>query len=180
LSKSIKKNGYERDSISEGIVHENTSVPEKTSRNQCTANGQSEFSVTKASPIESSEQGIIRSYLHDIARHSLLSREEEVKIAKEMEKGRRLIARSIVECPIILRHVANLDETFRDSDLKLSESASLDGDGELTNEDIVYGIRDNVAKVAELYLENKKLDNEIIKKNSDSRRVSIKEAKIRN
>lgn len=180
MSKSIKKNGYERDFISEDTVQENTSVPEKTSRNQGTANGQSEFSITKDSPIESSEQGIIRSYLHDIARHSLLSREEEVKIAKEMEKGRRLIARSIVECPIILRHVANLDETFRDNDLKLSESASLDGDGELTNEDIVYGIRDNIAKVAELYLENKKLDNEVIKKNSASRKVSIKEAKIRN
>ncbi len=180
MSKSIKKNGRERDPFSEDTVHETTSVPEKVSRDQGAANGQSETGLAKNSPVDLSEQGIIRSYLHDIAKHSLLSREEEVRIAKDMEKGRRLIARSIVECPIILRHVANLDETFRDGDLKLSEPSGLDGDGELTSEDILYGIRDNIAKVAELYLENKELDNEIIKRRSASRKAAIKETRTRN
>lgn len=181
-----KENGYKRSSVSDNAVHEeNAAVPEKVVKNQETAGNQREYSSTGGSSAESSEQGIIRAYLHDIARHSLLSREEEVAIAKEIEKGRRLIARSIVECPMMLRQVAYMDETLKGTDLKLSEPAGLDGegdddlDGELTSEDRMYGIREYISKISSLYLENKKLDRDI-EKSSDSRKEPLIKKKLRN
>ena len=41
------------------------------------------------------EYDLIRFYLHEIANHALLSREEEIRIAKKIETGKRIIARTI-------------------------------------------------------------------------------------
>lgn len=179
-----KESGYKESSVPDNAVHEeNAAASEKVVKNQETAGDHREYNSVNNSSAESSEQGIIRAYLHDIARHSLLSREEEVVIAKEIEKGRRLIAKSIVECPMMLRHVAYMDETLKSSDLKLSEPAGLEGDddldGELTSEDRIYGIREYVSKISSLYLENKKLDGDI-EKSPDSRKEPLIKKKLRN
>jgi len=39
------------------------------------------------------EYDLIRFYLHEIADHSLLTREQEIHIAKEIETGKRIIAK---------------------------------------------------------------------------------------
>ena len=41
-----------------------------------------------------SDQDPIRSYILAIAQHSLLSKEEEVEIARQIEKGKKIIARN--------------------------------------------------------------------------------------
>ncbi|MGH7889230.1 MAG: sigma-70 factor domain-containing protein, partial [Thermodesulfobacteriota bacterium] len=43
-----------------------------------------------------SEYDLIRYYLHEIAGHSLLSREEEIQIAKEIEIGKMIVAKAIL------------------------------------------------------------------------------------
>ncbi|TFG75827.1 MAG: hypothetical protein E4H21_07840, partial [Thermodesulfobacteriales bacterium] len=42
------------------------------------------------------EYDLIRFYLHEIANHALLSREEEIRIAKKIETGKRIIAKTIL------------------------------------------------------------------------------------
>ena len=42
------------------------------------------------------EYDLIRFYLHEIADHSLLTREQEIRIAKEIETGKRIVAKAIL------------------------------------------------------------------------------------
>jgi RNA polymerase primary sigma factor len=60
-----------------------------------------------------SEYYLMRFYLHETAGHALLTREEEVQIAKEIENGKRIIAREILTSPLMLREVINLGEKLR-------------------------------------------------------------------
>jgi len=56
------------------------------------------------------DNDLIRFYLHQIAGHSLLTREEEIQIAKEIESGKRIVARAILSSSLMLREVINIGE----------------------------------------------------------------------
>ena len=60
-----------------------------------------------------SDQDPIRSYILSIAEHSLLSKEEEIEIAKQIEKGKKIIARMIIENPFMMKKVLKLEEEIR-------------------------------------------------------------------
>ncbi len=61
-----------------------------------------------------SEQDPIRSYILAIAQHSLLSKEEEVEVAKQIEKGKKILARMIIENPFMMKKVLKLEEEIED------------------------------------------------------------------
>jgi len=64
-----------------------------------------------------SDQDPIRSYILAIAQHSLLSKEEEVEIARQIEKGKKIIARMIIENPFMMKKVLKLEEEIKEGAL---------------------------------------------------------------
>lgn len=73
----------------------------------------------KLKPVKSndSDQDPIRSYILAIAQHSLLSKEEEVEIARQIEKGKKIIARMIIENPFMMKKVLKLEEEIKEEAL---------------------------------------------------------------
>ncbi len=82
---------------------------------QDSANGILPKSEDKSSRSLNSDHDLVRSYILSIKEHSLLSKEEEVKIAKRIEKGEKIIARMIIENPFMMKKVLKLEEEIVDS-----------------------------------------------------------------
>ena len=59
------------------------------------------------------EYDLIRFYLHEIADHSLLTREQEIRIAKEIETGKRIVARAILNSSLLLKEITQIVVEFR-------------------------------------------------------------------
>ena len=70
-----------------------------------------------------SDQDPIRSYILAIAQHSLLSKEEEVEIARQIEKGKKIIARMIIENPFMMKKVLKLEEEIKEGALSAGDSS---------------------------------------------------------
>lgn len=64
----------------------------------------------KTTKSRDSEQDPVRSYILSIAEHSLLSKEEEIEIAKQIEKGKKIITRMIIENPFMMKKVLKLEK----------------------------------------------------------------------
>ncbi len=70
-----------------------------------------------------SDQDPIRSYILAIAQHSLLSKEEEVEIARQIEKGKKIIARMIIENPFMMKKVLKLEEEIKEGVLGADDNS---------------------------------------------------------
>jgi len=106
-----------------------------------------------------SEYDLIRYYLHEIAGHSLLTRDEEIQIAKEIEKGKRTVARAILSSPLMMREVINLGEKLKKGTLSVRDiTNTLDDDSDGTGEEeILLGIKRSIREIRKLYWHNKKI-----------------------
>ena len=154
--------------------------PQATVEKEDVAGSQNEINFVNGQ-IKSSEHDPIRVYLHEIAGHSLLSREEEISISKEIEKGRQLIARAIIECPIMIRQVINLGEKLQKGTLNVRDVTDLDEDeSEQKDEDILYGIRRSITAITKLYLDNEKLANKIRTSSNSRKKPFLKKLKVNN
>jgi len=67
------------------------------------------------------EHDLIRFYLNEIAGHSLLIKEEEIEIAKEIENGRKKIAQVIVSSKVMLREVVHLVAKIKKGTINVKE-----------------------------------------------------------
>ena len=85
-------------------------------------------------PGEDSDQGqdLVRTYLRQMSRVPLLTREGEVAIAKRIERGELRIAAAVSRSMIIANHVIDLGEQLRESDFHLQELVILP-DADLTD-----------------------------------------------
>lgn len=113
-----------------------------------------------SSNTKSSDNDPIRSYLHDIAGHSLLSREDEIAIAKQLKKGRKIIAKAIIECPIMIREIINLGEKIQKGTLNISEITQFD-DYEEDDEEILNSIRKSISLITKIHFENEQLNSKL-------------------
>lgn len=77
------------------------------------ARSESEGRYGKGAGSRDSDQDPIRSYILSIAEHSLLSKEEEIEIARQIEKGKKIIARMIIENPFMMKKVLKLEEEIK-------------------------------------------------------------------
>lgn len=112
--------------------------------------------------LKASERDPIRAYLHEIAGHSLLTRNEEIDIAKKIQTGRQLVARAIIGCPLMIREVINLGEKLRKGVLNVRDVTSSEEEAEeLEDEEVLYGIRKSISAITKLYLDNEKLAKKI-------------------
>ena len=182
---NIKRDTSEKDSIPVNnikLIDEDKSHPAVSGNNienENTLNSRGEVNLV-GGQIESYEHEVIRTYLREIAGHSLLSREEEISIAKKIEKGKQLIARSIIECPVMIRQIVNLGEKLTRGDLKIRDVTNLEDDGYLKDEDIMYGVRRCITEITRLYLENEDLTNKIGASSSNRKKPFLKKLKINN
>ena len=62
-----------------------------------------------------------RSYLREMSSVSLLTREEEVEIAKRMEEGEKIIAQVVLPAPITLREIITIGEQLRSGTISVRE-----------------------------------------------------------
>ena len=62
-----------------------------------------------------------RSYLREMSSVSLLTREEEVEIAKRMEEGEKIIAGIVLPAPITLREIITIGERLRSGTISVRE-----------------------------------------------------------
>ena len=109
------------------------------------------------------EYDLIRFYLHEIAGHSLLSREEEINIAKEIKKGKRMIAKSILSSPLMLNEVIKLGDKLKKGTLNVRDiTSSIDDDtDDQGEEEILFGIRRSINAIKRLCQENERIKKEI-------------------
>ncbi len=70
---------------------------------------------------EEAEAGLssIQQYLHEIGAVALLSREREIELAMQMERGKNQILEALFGAPVVLRHILHLGEAVARGDLDL-------------------------------------------------------------
>lgn len=90
--KEVSKEPDEEDHLDESEVEDRFSV-------------QAEFFGISADPV--------RLYLSEMGSHSLLTREEEVKISKRIEKGKQAITEVVLNTPLARREIYALEEKIR-------------------------------------------------------------------
>lgn len=110
------------------------------------ARSESEGRYGKGAGSRDSDQDPIRSYILSIAEHSLLSKEEEIEIARQIEKGKKIIARMIIENPFMMKKVLKLEEEIK-------------SDGEAGGDEGTYASapEKNFHPIKELFAESQKL-----------------------
>jgi len=67
----------------------------------------------------------VRIYLKEMGSFPLLTREGEVEVAKRIERGHQEVLSVVLNCPISIREVSNLEKALRTGKTKI---------GEITNE----------------------------------------------
>ena len=118
------------------------------------------------------EYDLIRFYLHEIADHSLLSREQEIRIAKEIETGKRIVAKAILGSSLMLKEIIRLGDELQKGSLNVRDiTNSLDDADNAVEEEVQLGIRNSLIAINKLYE-----DNELAKKELSS--ASIKKKKV--
>jgi len=117
------------------------------------------------------EYDLIRFYLHEIADHSLLTREEEIKIAKEIETGKRVIARAILNSTLMLREIIRLGEDLQRGSLNIRDiTSSLDDADNIAEEDVQQGIRNSLNAIVGLYGDNEQARAQLEKASQKNRK----------
>ena len=120
------------------------------------------------------EYDLIRFYLHEIADHSLLSREQEIHIAKEIETGKRIIAKSILSSSLMLKEIFELGEELRNGNLNVRDITNLlDESDNILEEEIQIGINNSINAINELYKENENTKKEIEKASARKKKTLL-------
>ena len=73
----------------------------------------------------------VQSYMKDMGNILLLSREEEVSIAKKIERGNKIIRNALIQSPFMLEELQALGEKIKDSPLqihRLFDTVELNGE----------------------------------------------------
>jgi len=99
----------------------------------------------------------VRTYLREMGRTPLLTREGEVAVAKRIERGRMLVLKTISRSPIVLKELLAIGEELRTGTRSIKEIVQFD-DEELTEEKIENKTRqtlriiDKIEKLCQLAL----------------------------
>jgi len=136
----------------------NNNGNDPVSGNESDDNSNGKDIATYTAMFRRSQQDPIRAYLHEIAGHSLLTRDEEITIAREMQRGRKIMAKAIIGCPLMIREIIGLGEKLQQGTLTVQDVTNLDEDEaeSLQDEDILFGIKKNLSAITKLYLDNEK------------------------
>lgn len=108
------------------------------------------------------EYDLIRFYLHEIADHSLLTREQEIRIAKEIETGKRIVAKAVLGSSLMLKEVIRLGEELQKGSLNVRDiTNSIDDSDSAVEEELQLGIRNSLVAINKLYEENERVKKDL-------------------
>jgi RNA polymerase primary sigma factor len=88
----------------------------------------------------------VRMYLQEMGSIPLLSREEEVELAKEIEKGRNLAIEAVMSIPLTVKELLKLREKLESEELDIDQIFLLEDD--LSSEDMT-GVRQRILEELE-------------------------------
>src|SRR5467141_3596456 len=83
----------------------------------------------------------VRTYLREMGTVPLLTREQEVAIAKRMERGHLRVLKAISRAPLVLQEIISVGQQLRDGSQSIKKIVHLD-DEELTTGRLVEKTRD--------------------------------------
>ncbi len=131
------------------------------------------------------EHDLIRSYLHEIAEHSLLTREQEIRIAREIEVGRKIVARGVLGSSVILKEILALSEELHKGSLNVEDTSDSSRETgmptcavQVEDEEERLRIRNCVNAINELRMDNDQACLQLIK--ASWRKRKILSERIRN
>lgn len=88
----------------------------------------------------------VKMYLREMGLVSLLSREEEVRIAKKIEKGEKRIMEALFSLPVFIKEVVDIGEKLTNGEIRIKTVVgNLEDESGFTEEDVY---RDRVQKFA--------------------------------
>lgn len=80
----------------------------------------------------------LRLYLREMGKVSLLTREGEVALAKQIEEGKKEVLRVILNCPVTVEEVLKLGDALREGRISVREISNNVDDDDLEEEEEVY------------------------------------------
>ena len=90
----------------------------------------------------------VRMYLREMGSVSLLTREEEVKIAKRIEQGKQEVLRAISSCPVTIREILDLGESLVEGRFSIGRVTGETDEGEDDPDGVGRQLRRIMAAVA--------------------------------
>lgn len=87
----------------------------------------------------------LRLYLKEMGKVSLLTREGEVALAKQIEEGKKEVLRVLLNCPVTVVEVLKLGEALKEGKISVREVSNSVDDEDLDDEEEVY--REKILKV---------------------------------
>ena len=123
----------------------------------------------------------IRMYLSQMAEIPLLSREEEIALAKKIEVTRKRFRRSVIGCNLAMRNtISTLVKVYRGG-LPFDRTVKVSLTERLTKEQILARMPHNLATLEHLALQNDKDFRRLIRKRiSEEERAAVRKRFIRN
>ncbi|MEZ6089295.1 MAG: sigma-70 family RNA polymerase sigma factor [Pirellulaceae bacterium] len=136
--------------------------------------------ITTSSEIGKSSDDPIRMYLSQMAEIPLLSRDEEIALAKKIEVTRRQFRRAILESDFALRATVETLRSVHDGKLPFDRTIKVSLTERLTKEQISARMPHNLRTLAILMTQNKQdFDTIVRKSSSDEERGDARKAFIR-
>jgi RNA polymerase primary sigma factor len=123
-----------------------------------------------------SDYDLIRFYLHEIAGHSLLTREEEIQIAKEIENGKKIIAKTILSSSLMLREVINTGDKLSKGMLSIRDVTNTfdDEPDAIVEEEILLKVKRAIDKIKRIHRDNERVRKKLYNANA-SMRVTLRQ-----
>ena len=138
------------------------------------------FSLNDAKE-NANEYDLIRFYLHEIADHSLLTREQEIRIAKEIETGKRIVAKAILGSPVMLKEIIRLGDEIQKGSLNVRDiTNALDDADNAVEEELQLGIRNSLTAINKLYEDNGQANKELGPASARKKKVLLERIKKNN
>lgn len=78
----------------------------------------------------------VRMYLHEMGQVMLLTRDEEIALAKQVEDGEKKVDAAMYQSDLTIKELLQLDERLARGEISLTEAVKIDGEGELTPQQI--------------------------------------------
>lgn len=102
----------------------------------------------------------VRMYLHEMGQVMLLTRDEEIALAKQVEDGEKKVDAAMYQSDLIIKELLQLDTRLASGEISLTDAVKIDGEGELTPEQVKRirrRISNTLAKVRRWYAQYQKL-----------------------
>jgi len=127
---------------------------------------QTEEAATEERDLYGKMNDPVRMYLKEMGSVSLLSREEEVEIAKRIEEGQREVLQVVLNSPLAIQELLNIEGQLKRGQISISDViADLEEDDcDIDQESYVTAFLEKLEKIKALYHENAKTDQRLISK----------------